>query len=163
MIDHKPPGSYILRDIFDVAVPEPVSWMPQALGWQILLFIASCAGAYFAYRYARRWFQNRYRRQAIVALQQFDPAEQSAAETLFSIMKGMLIHLDALHAPLFAEQFLACLDNYPSHNDRPFTSQLGQAWLNSIVVESSCLSFEQYGQLRTMCLLWANSHQTGTL
>ena len=39
-MDHQVPGTYILRHLSDVAIPEPVSWWPQTVGWKVLLAVA---------------------------------------------------------------------------------------------------------------------------
>lgn len=52
----------------DLVLPEPVSWMPQTIGWLVtaiwLVAIAVSAGWYGF----RRWQKNRYRREALAEL-----------------------------------------------------------------------------------------------
>jgi hypothetical protein len=57
-----------LRSLKDIAVPPPVSWMPQTWGWGILaLAVAAAILVWCALGY-RRWRRNAYRREALKLL-----------------------------------------------------------------------------------------------
>ncbi len=64
-------GNYALgRDFAEVVAPDPVSWLPQTPGWQLLGVLLAGWVAYRAWRGLRRWYRNRYRREAAARLQQ---------------------------------------------------------------------------------------------
>ncbi|KRB55088.1 hypothetical protein ASE04_05055 [Rhizobium sp. Root708] len=54
-----------LRSLKDIAVPPPVSWMPQTWGWLALALILLAAILLWALVLYRRWRRNAYRREAL--------------------------------------------------------------------------------------------------
>ncbi|MDM9620873.1 DUF4381 domain-containing protein [Rhizobium sp. S96] len=54
-----------LRSLKDIAVPQPVSWMPQTWGWGALAAITIAALLLCAALFYRRWRRNAYRREAL--------------------------------------------------------------------------------------------------
>jgi len=59
-----------LRSLKEIAIPQPISWMPQTWGWAVLAVIlvgAILLGALLLYR---RWRKNAYRREALRLLAQ---------------------------------------------------------------------------------------------
>ncbi|WP_440876515.1 DUF4381 domain-containing protein [Thalassotalea sp. PLHSN55] len=162
-MEHKPPSSYLLKDFFDVTVPESVSWLPQTMGWKILLVALLCGLGYVIYQRFLLWRKNKYRRDAISAIGQLDSSLQNASNELFSIMKKALVQINSLHAPLFGRDFLLCLDQYQATNaqvgELNFSSSLGEHWLDSLLVSSITLTPEQNQQLTQLCLTWLESHQ----
>jgi hypothetical protein len=57
-----------LEQLKDIAVPAPVSWMPQTWGWGVVAFLLLCLIAAFSFWALRRYQANAYRRQALVEL-----------------------------------------------------------------------------------------------
>ncbi len=58
-------GNSLLKDFVEITMPSPVSWWPQAPGWNIVAFIIV---VFFLYRlslWGQIWWRNRYRREAI--------------------------------------------------------------------------------------------------
>jgi LPXTG-motif cell wall-anchored protein len=45
--------------------PEPIKWVPQTMGWYVLLGLLIVAAAWWGYRRFRRFRGNRYRRLAL--------------------------------------------------------------------------------------------------
>ena len=72
-------GSYLLRDLHDQALPEAISWLPQTIGWQFFAIVLTGLFVRYCYIAMRRYWQNRYRREAIQALQQLDLSDPSVA------------------------------------------------------------------------------------
>ena len=58
----------LLDLMYDVVRPEPSAWLPQTIGWWILVVWLLTAGSLFAWHAHRSWRRNRYRREALVAL-----------------------------------------------------------------------------------------------
>jgi hypothetical protein len=54
-----------LAGLADIAVPDPVSWYPEAWGWWVLAGALFVAALVLAIRWARRFVANRYRREAL--------------------------------------------------------------------------------------------------
>lgn len=54
-----------LRSLHDIAVPPPVSWMPQTWGWAALAAILLVALLAWAFLALRRYRRNAYRREAL--------------------------------------------------------------------------------------------------
>jgi hypothetical protein len=54
-----------LRTLHDIAMPQPVSWMPQTWGWALLATVVLLALLATAIRAIRRFRRNAYRREAL--------------------------------------------------------------------------------------------------
>jgi Domain of unknown function (DUF4381) len=82
-------GNYALgQDFVEVLPPEPVSWLPQTAGWAVL---GALLGSYLAWRGAlalRRWYRNRYRREACRELLQL--GARSDSPELAAALSGLL-------------------------------------------------------------------------
>jgi hypothetical protein len=62
-------GNYALGDFVEVVSPAGVSWWPQTVGW---IWLGAGLLVYVGlrlWRFLRRWYRNRYRREAIARLQ----------------------------------------------------------------------------------------------
>ncbi|HEV7322862.1 MAG TPA: DUF4381 domain-containing protein [Ensifer sp.] len=57
-----------LRDLADIAMPQPVSMMPHTWAWGALAALVLLAIAFACWRWYRRWLANRYRREALADL-----------------------------------------------------------------------------------------------
>lgn len=68
-------GNYNLHGIEEVHLPEAVSWMPQTVGWSILVGLLLLALVFFLYRKVQGWRRNRYRREALKQLTQLEADE----------------------------------------------------------------------------------------
>ena len=72
-----PPPS--LSQLADVVQPPPVSWMPQTVGWEVLGAVLAVLALWLAWRGARRWWRNRYRRDALAELRRLEQRWQADA------------------------------------------------------------------------------------
>jgi LPXTG-motif cell wall-anchored protein len=54
-----------LLKLADIALPAPISWMPQTWGWMALAGLLLAAGGWLMLRKIRRYAANRYRREAL--------------------------------------------------------------------------------------------------
>lgn len=73
-----------LRSLRDIAVPQPVSWMPQTWGWALLAAILAMIMAGLIIHLARRYRANAYRREALALLggmesKLLDPSQREQA------------------------------------------------------------------------------------
>lgn len=63
-------GNYALTGLVEIQLPKAVSLWPQTPGWWLLLVGLLLWGMVRAYKYIRSYWNNRYRRVALVRLQQ---------------------------------------------------------------------------------------------
>ncbi len=80
-----------LEGLHDIAVPEPVSWMPQTIGWYVVGAVIVGLVVWAAVGYYRRRRANRYRRAALTELAGIeatlhDPAEHAAALSAIPVL-----------------------------------------------------------------------------
>ena len=58
--------------------PPLPSWMPQTIGWYVVLALAAVILAWQALKWYRAWRKDRYRRQALAELVNTNPEQLSA-------------------------------------------------------------------------------------
>lgn len=61
-------GNYALGDFVEVVSPGAISWWPQTTGWWWLGALVGGFAARAGWRFLRRWYRNRYRREAAAHL-----------------------------------------------------------------------------------------------
>lgn len=61
-----------LQKLADIAVPPPVSWMPQTWGWAVLAAAMLALIGWLVVRGARRYAANRYRREGLSELDRIE-------------------------------------------------------------------------------------------
>jgi len=82
-----------LRALKDIAMPQPVSWIPQTWGWMALAVILASLILALSVRWLKQYRANRYRREALLELQALereilDPAtRRQAIQTLAVLLK----------------------------------------------------------------------------
>ena len=76
-------GNYLIHGIDEIIVPDAVSWWPSAPGWQVLGVIIILLAIAQATRWAKRWWRNRYRSEA---LRQLDQVQQQASGQLQDVV-----------------------------------------------------------------------------
>lgn len=68
-------GNYLIHGIDEVVVPDVIAWWPSAPGWRVLGVIVLLLLIVKTIVWAKRWWRNRYRREA---LRQLDQLQQKA-------------------------------------------------------------------------------------
>lgn len=154
---HTPPSTYILRELHDVAVPQSVSWFPQTIGWKALAAVSLIILLYISYRLIHRWWDNRYRTEAIDAISNLDLSDHRMPLVLFSILKIVLVHLDPSNARLFDTQFLNRL-NELTPKQVYFDEALSNRWLLSIIDTSVVLDNSERVLLQQQAIFWLKEH-----
>ena len=73
-------GNPLLRgELHEIISPEPIDWLPQTLGWQILGLVLAIALLRRSWRLFRFWLRNRYRREAQQRLRDLGPSASAVA------------------------------------------------------------------------------------
>lgn len=123
-----PPSSYMLRELKDVAQPDPVSWWPQTLGWQILLLALLLYLGYRLYLKGIFWWRNRYRQEAITALLSLSAEDPHWPTQMMKIIKIVMVYLEPKNASLYGAPLLEQMGRYHAKahlaNDESFQQLL---------------------------------------
>lgn len=158
-------GNYLIRGIEEVELPEPVSWMPQTIGWKVLALLVLLFALYKLYGVAKKWWRNRYRRSALQKLK--DLETESGGEYLQVVAElPNLLKATALHAypraevaALSGERWLAFLD---AHYSGPsFRAGVGQQLL-AVAYQPAAHWHLEPADARTliaMCRHWLRKHK----
>ncbi len=158
---HNPPGTFILSKLHDVTVPASVSWYPQTIGWKILALVLVLALLYVAYRVLKKWWVNRYRKEALDAIFQINSNDSDMPKTLFTVLKVVLVHLDSRSAKLFDNAFLRKLDEL-NPKKQAFSDETSALWLKSIINPKIELSHDQRVALIDKATDWVKQHEQVT-
>lgn len=135
-MSHTPPTTYVLKGLSDVQVPTSISWVPQTVGWQILLIAFMTLSLFAIYRVLKKYKKSRYRRLAIkdISLINSDHPYKATCE-LFHLMKRVAVHLEASNASKSGENllqfFLETKTSHCVHFHKELSEQaLQQIWLS---------------------------------
>ncbi|MCC4786501.1 DUF4381 domain-containing protein [Vibrio splendidus] len=165
-VEHTPPSTYILRELHDVAIPDSVSWAPQTIGWKILGVILLLVAIYLAYRLAQKWWNNRYRKEALQELVLLDARDKNSTERTFKVLKVVLRYLDSSNAKLFGQAYVNRLNAYlpgsanTSENSNAFfADEVSKLWMQSLIDPNVRLSFEQRLEVIQTAMMWLKLHK----
>ena len=157
-----------LNNLHDIVVPDPIPWLPPAPGWYalglagLLLLIWFCANSYLA------WKRNRYRREALAALDRFE--KELAVTTQYRKILAQLPQLvkrtalaaygRARVASLVGSDWLAFLDKTGSTD--VFGKGAGSLLLQCSYEPATSLEAVSKGHIGELCKVirqWINKHQ----
>ncbi len=158
-MEHQAPTSYMLRNLHEVSLPDPVSWWPQTIGWLVLLLILLVVVGFYAWLRLQRWWHNRYRREALLALAKLNPQDTEMPDKLYQLYKLVLNHLDAHNRGLFGQALLQRLDLYVISTEFSHHDELGKQWLDSLLTPKNTLTLEQRQALLVRSQWWLKHHQ----
>ena len=154
--------SFTLQGLLDVPLPEPVSFLPQTLGWQLLgVVLLLLMGGLMGRRLQRAW-QQRYRHEGLAALER--AASLPWAEQVLAVQH--VLKTVAIYA--YPERDLAALSG-PAWLD--FLAQTGGAdwgasglaWQQALFLPRSrwTLSEADMAQVRVLARQWLTQHGGG--
>lgn len=108
--------------LHDLRVPEPVSWLPQTVGWRILAAWLIVVVLLWSWHIYRRWRKNAYRRDALGHLSAIEARGAAnpvaAAEQIASLLKRTAIAGYSRHevAQLYGAQWAQFLRESAGHH-----------------------------------------------
>lgn len=159
-VEHKAPSTYILRELNDVTVPDPVSWMPQTVGWKILATVIAGILLYIAYRQLIQWWHNRYRGEALAAIESITASDVNASRALHHVLTVVQTHLDRRSGAFYGKSFLTSLDMQAGESSSTtFNDELGTNWLESLVNPRIQLSEQDVIELKARAKAWVVEHK----
>lgn len=153
-------GNYALHDFVEVIPPNSISWLPQTAGWRWLAAGLLLLALLYAWRTARHWYRNRYRREAIKRLQKVSESYDSPE---FLIDLNRVLKITALVAysreqvaRLSGEHWVKFL-NQQCENP-PFDRELSLL-LATATYRQQSIQQPLQEQLLEAGLNWVNEHQ----
>lgn len=94
----EPPwGNYLLAGLAETNAPESISWLPQTIGWQCVLFLSLILVVHKAYRAVKQYQDNIYRREALHWVNNLPTYNADAPDGVFRQLPSLLRSV-ALHA-----------------------------------------------------------------
>jgi len=139
-----------LEQLHDIVMPDPVSWLPLAPGWHVLLLALLLGSLWSGLRYFQSYRDTRYRREALHELESISPSELPALvkRTALAVWTREQV------ASLSGERWLEFLDQ--SGDTKVFTQGQGKLLLalshdpeNTISQNSA-----EFVQLKKSIRLW---------
>ena len=141
-----------LEGLNDVVVPEPVSLMPQSIGWVVLGVAVLAVLGVVALLVWRRHRRNAYRRAALAQVQ------ATPLVALPALVKRVALAAAprAEVAALTGEAWLAFLDR--TYGGNGFTNGPGRA-LASLSFDPAAADEQSAAELRRLVALWIGRHR----
>jgi len=140
-----------LSKLHDFYQPPPPSWMPQTIGWYVLFGLFCALALYFLVREARRWAQNRYRRDALRELQSAPVNLLSEVLKRTAMVTWPRSHVASLTGQRWTE-FLA-----ESSKVQEFNSTPGNR-IEDIALGDCRVTSEEERHLRQLASDWVRTH-----
>lgn len=155
----------LLARLEDIAVPEPVSWMPQTTAWAFLAAALSFAAIAMAIWALRRWRANRYRREALHELGQLEArwaaGDPSAAASVATLLRRVALQIAPREsvASLAGDAWLGFLDDRVK--GELFRSGVGRRLLDLAYAPAEGLGLEGDGraELLARARRWIRFHR----
>jgi Domain of unknown function (DUF4381) len=141
-----------LDKLHDFYQPPPPAWTPQTAGWYALFVIAGLLVIWAAVHLIRKWFANRYRREALRELVLLQPSEFSA------LLKRTALAAwpREAAASLSGEAWLRFLDE--AYGDQAFHHTPANR-IEELALRPETLSTEDELSLRETVAAWIRGHR----
>jgi len=158
-----------LQNVHEIILPEPVSWMPQTIGWYAVFGLILFVAGWCVYRGLRHYRTNRYRRLALEALSVIEqelrrPEKRAEALSEIPVLlkeAALLAFPRSEVADLSGEKWLDFLDK--TMGGKNFTIGEGRLLPElayAPVQRIAQLSDEQVGNLLQLVRRWIKLHVT---
>jgi hypothetical protein len=163
-------SSQELTNLQEIALPEPVRYIPQTIAWYILFTVVFLVLIWIGLRWYRRYLRNRYRGEVLDRLEDIQrdlrvPAKRvKALRTIPSLIKQTTLAIASREkiAGLFGERWLSYLDS--TFSGSFFTEGTGQL-LPRLAYRSDedlqKISDQEVSDLITVLKKWARRHHAG--
>ena len=159
-----------LAGLKELALPEPISYVPQTAGWYVLLVVLAISLAVLLRRWRRQYLANRYRREALyhldVITSQLDDAAQrpAALVALPALVKRTAISFTPREdvAQLSGDAWLGFLDS--TYRGTAFTTGPGRLLPVLAYRPSAALASvpdRQVSELVELLRQWIRRHRAG--
>lgn len=158
-------GNYLIHGIDEIMLPEAVSWWPTAPGWKALAIIIVILLLFMCVHWMKRWWRNRYRREALRQLMQVQHHAGKQLQEVVAVLPYYL-KVTALQAyprqdvaSLSGENWLAFLDK--QYSGTAFSEGIGRKLLAVAYLpqEQWQLSEKDSEALISMSRLWISKHR----
>ena len=159
-----------LEKLHEIALPDPVSWMPQTVGWYAVFGLMAVITVGWGYGRLQRFRENRYRRVALAELEgierelrQPEKRARALAEIPVLLKKTALAAFPRSEvAGLSGEKWLAFLDK--TLGGKGFTGNVGRLLPELAYAPGpriSKLPDEMIGKLIQLIRQWIQAHKGG--
>ena len=155
-------GNPALTSLHEISMPADINWLPQTIGWQVILLLVICYLLYRIYLRVDKYISNAYRRAALIELTACGD-EAADFERISKILRRTALYaFDRTQvAPLIGEKWETWLDQQATGTDfsgelKGLLSQLAYAPPTSI---QSGLSAEKLSLFKSQAVLWVKSHR----
>jgi len=158
-----------LEKLREIILPDPVSWMPQTIGWYAIFGLSLLVAGWWVYGRLRRFRKNRYRRLALEELAVIERELQRPEKRVKALAEiPVLLKRTALWAfprnevaGLSGERWLVFLDK--TIGGKNFTEGEGRLLPElayAPVRRIAQLPDEQIGKLLQLIRRWIKRHMT---
>lgn len=155
----------LLQSLVAPPMPEPISWLPQTLGWKVLAVLLLLVALQQSIQAAVRWRQLRYRREAMAKIRFLqhsltDNNRVASIKALNRVLKETAVFSfgDKTVASLQREHWLQFLNQSGAEK---LDETLGDAWQIALYVpeERVALDDKQCRLLLEFALVWVATHK----
>lgn len=158
-----------LQNLYDIISPQPVAWLPPALGWYALGFSIFLLCSWLSVQKYLAWKRNQYRREALIELGELEKQltesdrYQQVLPQLPELVKRTAVaaYGRSQVASLTGDDWLGFLDKTGSIH--LFTKEIGRLLQDCSYQPPSQLakfSNEQVAELQKAVSYWIRKHQT---
>jgi len=159
-----------LEKLHEILLPDPVSWMPQTIGWYAVFGLIVVIMGWWVYGRFRRFRKNRYRRLALAELgvierelHQPEKRTRALAEIPVLVKRTALAAFPRSEvAGLSGEKWFAFLDK--TLGEKGFTGNVGRLLPELAYAPGpriSKLPDEKIGKLIQLIRQWTQAHKGG--
>jgi hypothetical protein len=140
-----------LSQLHDFYQPLPSSWVPQTIGWYVLLALLFAGALFLIVRALRRWLRDRYRRDALREIEAAAPAQLSEILKRAAMVRWPRPKVASLTGKDWTD-FLA-----DSSGLDAFRSAPGDR-IESVALSSSALATADRNRLKQLAADWVKLH-----
>lgn len=153
----------VLASMHEISAPADINWMPQTLGWQLLLFLVCCYLLYRLYLRVDKYMSNAYRRAAIIELSACANSAQDYERISKILRRTALYAFDRKQvAPLIGADWEVWLDKQCKGTDfsGEFKGLLSQlAYAPHSANNQSTITQDKLSSFKSHVILWVKHHR----